>query len=52
MVDMTAWLDSRLSCDREPLSPPDPRLVRSSLVTDLVRFKGLDLWQRKTMAYY
>lgn len=43
MVDMTAWLESRLSWEREPRKPPEPRLVRSSLVTDFVRFKGLDL---------
>jgi hypothetical protein len=42
MVDMTACVDSRLSCDREPRKPPGPRFDLSSLVTDLVRFSGFD----------
>lgn len=42
MVDITAWLESRLSCDREPLRPPWPRFERSSFVTDFVRLSGFD----------
>lgn len=43
MVDITAWLDSNDSCDREPRSPPGPRFDRSNFVTDFVRFSGFDL---------
>lgn len=47
MVDMTAWLDNRLSCDLDPRRPPGPRFDRSSLVTDLVRLSGLERFEKK-----
>lgn len=48
MVDITAWLERRLSCDRDPRRPPGPRFDRSSFVTDLVRFNGFELFKRDT----
>lgn len=47
MVDITAWLESKLSCDRDPRSPPGPRFDRSSLVTDLVRLSGFERFEKK-----
>ncbi len=47
IVDITAWLDNRLSCDRDPRRPPGPRFDRSNFVTDLVRFSGFDLQIKK-----
>lgn len=47
MVDITAWLESSDSCEREPRRPPGPRFERSSFVTDLVRFSGLERFEKK-----